>query len=276
MHRFKINCFLLIVLPLLSVAQGGVELKINYEPETEYRQLMITKTNSIINYSGSMEVLNYLKEVGVENPTELEQVIIVETLFSTGEEDSNGYFPLEIEYINSDNGQGEKIVPDGTKIFGTGSVNEKPTFNSVFSPDLDEEFKQILLESVQNLINQIDFPEKYLEIGESFELITPLTFPLAEVSIDMIITTNYKLSSIENEIANFEIIQHISMISEFLQYQAFATGQGKGHMSYDISFKNISELEIENEMTLNVDFGGIVMNLNQRGLSIKKLTFNSQ
>jgi hypothetical protein len=263
-------------LPLFSVAQEGIDLKIHFEPETDYRQLMVMKTNSIIKYSGSADAMIYLNEIGVDNPTEFEQGISIETLFSTGVEDSTGFFPIEIEYINSDNGQGDKILPNGTKIYGIGSTNEKPILHSISSSDLSEEYKQTLLQTIQNLMQQINFPEKYLSIGESFELITPLTIPIADVSIDMIITSNYKLNSIENNLANFEIDQDITMISEIMEYQAFATGKGKGFMLYDINAKNISDLKTEMEMILNVDFGGIIMDLNQKSLTIQKYTFSKR
>jgi hypothetical protein len=274
MIRLMIYCALLIALPLISVAQSGIELKIHYEAETDYQQLIVMKSNSIIKYSGSEEVLNYLIEIGIDNPTEQEQNIIIETLFSTGKEDSNGIFPVEIEYVNSDNGQGEKIVPNGTKIFGIASAKEKPSLHSISSTDLTEEYKQTLLQAIQNLISQINFPEKYLEIGESFELITPLTIPIADANIDMIITSNYKLNSIENNLANFEIKQDIAMISDILQYQTFATGKGIGLMAYDINFNNISELKTEMEMTISMDLEGIIMNVQQKSTTIQKYTFN--
>jgi hypothetical protein len=86
----------------------------------------------------------------------------------------------------------------------------------------------------------------------------------------MIITSNYKLNSIEDNVAHFELKQDLTMISEILQYQSFATGKGKGTMLYDVNFKNITDLRSDMEMTLSIDFGGIVMNVNQKNETIRK------
>lgn len=47
-----------------------------------------------------------------------------------------------------------------------------------------------------------------MKVVESFSQVTPLTIPMAGTSIDMEITTIYKLISLTNEMANFDLIKN--------------------------------------------------------------------
>lgn len=234
----KILLTLLLALPVINYAQSGkvLDFKIAYAPEMSYHQIVEQSSETELHYIASPEILERLKNQGVENPTLGKTVTLMESVFKTGKTAKDGYFPVTIKFLKSTNSDNKTIIPDGTLIYGKASDSTMPTLDSIVSKDLDAAFKSTLLQTMQSMFAQIALPEKKLKIGESFTQENPLSIPIAGTSIDMKITTTYKLISMTNQIANFDIVQLYTMnllISEG-QYKVTAEGGGTGKLIYDI------------------------------------------
>lgn len=234
----KILLTLLLALPFLNYAQSDkvLDFKIAYAPEMSYHQIVEQSSETELHYIASPEILERLKNQGVANPTLGKTLTLMESVFKTGKPAKDGYFPVTIKFLKSTNSDNKTIIPDGTLIYGKASDSTMPTLDSIVSKDLDAEFKSTLLQTMQSMFSQIALPEKKLKIGESFIQETPLSIPIAGTAIDMKITTTYKLISMTNQIANFDIAQQYTMnllISEG-QYNVTADGAGNGKLIYDI------------------------------------------
>lgn len=260
---------LFIQFSLICFGQDGVVFKMSFKPETEYQQIMSSTTESIIKYSGSEDFLAKMKEKGVDNPNIVKQKITTELSILTGKLKKDGRFPIVMEYVNTDIGNDEKLVPDGTKIYGSTILDSMPILDSISSIGLTEEFKNTLLKTMQSTFSQIEFPNKNLKIGETFEQKTPLSIPVADVSIEMVINSTYKLVSISNGIATFDIIQEYVVTSTITKYQFKIEGNGKGVINYDIDKNYFTVYKTEMLMKMNVDLDSFSMDLEQKSIVIQ-------
>jgi hypothetical protein len=229
----------LISLPLFNYGQSSkdiLDFKIGYAPQTSYKQVIEQSSDTELLYIASDEILEKLKSTGVQNPTLAKSITIMESVFKTGKTEKDGNFPVVIEFVKTTNSEDKTIIPNGTLIYGKASSSSMPKLDSVVSKEMDEPYKKQLLQTVQSMFSQIALPEKKMKIGEAFTQVTPLTIPLAGTSIEMEITTIYKLINMTGEIANFDIVQqYIAKIAfEEGKFNITADGNGKGKLVYDI------------------------------------------
>ncbi|OXA76637.1 hypothetical protein SAMN05444397_101123 [Flavobacterium aquidurense] len=237
----KIILLFLISLPIFNYGQSSKEIldfKIGYAPQTSYKQVVEQSSDTELYYIASDEILEKLKNNGVENPTLTKSLTLIESVFKTGKIQKDGNFPVVIEFLKTTNSENKSIIPNGTLIYGKASVSTMPKLDSVVSKEMDESFKKNLLQTVQSMFSQIALPEKKMKIGESFTQVTPLNIPLAGNSIDMEITTIYKLINMTDQIANFDIDQkYVAKIAfEEGKFNINANGNGNGKLVYDIPY----------------------------------------
>lgn len=235
----KILLLILVSLPSLHYGQSGqiLDFKIAYAPKMTYHQIVEQSSETELHYIASPEILEKLKNKGVKNPTLGKTLTIMESVFKTGNAAKDGFFPVSIEFIKSTNSENKTIIPDGTFMYGKASASTMPVLDSIVSKDLDASFKATLLQTMQSMFSQIALPEKKLKVGESFVQETPLSIPVAGISFDMKISTTYKLVSMTNQMANFDIVQKYTLnviITEGQQYNITADGGGTGKLNYDI------------------------------------------
>jgi hypothetical protein len=242
----------------------GLIFKVQYNPETKYSQTIEQISHYDMKYSGSEEFLRKLKDKGVQNPTITDKVSMIESVLKTGKSTEGTNFPLTIEFVKTTSSDGKKEIPDGTLIYGHGSIGNMPTLDSIVSNGLDEGVKKTLLQAMQSIFSQLSFPEKKIKVGESFSIESPLSIPIAGVTIEMEITTNYKLLSITNEIADFDVSQVFTMKSTITNYNFKATGSGKGKLLYDVSNNCNLKYQIDTEIGMNMKLDNFDLDINSK------------
>jgi hypothetical protein len=262
----KIILLLLTLTQISCNSQTKDELtfKVQYKPETKYSQTIEQTSHSDMKYSGSEEFLQKLKVKGVQNPTITDKTSKIESVFKTGKLIDGTNFPLTMEFVKTTSSDGKKDIPDGTLLYGHGSIGNMPTLDSIVSNGLDEEFKKTLLQAMQSTFSQLSFPKKRVKVGESFSRESPLSIPIAGVTIEMTITTIYKLLSITNGIADFDVSQVYTMKSTITKYTIKATGSGKGKLLYDVSNNYYLKYQIDTEMGMNIKLDNFDLDLNSK------------
>jgi hypothetical protein len=225
---------------------------------------MVQTSEINMTYAGSEEFLQRLKDRGVQNPTITNTTSVTEIDFKTGKLNAQKHFPLTMKFIKTTNSDGKKVIPDGTIIYGHGTVENMPKLDSIVSIDLDIELKKSLLESMQSTFSQISFPVKILKVGESFSQESPLSIPVSGNTIEMIIVTNYKLTSISNNIGNFEVIQTYTMKSNISNSDIVAKGSGKGKIIYDIKNNFFLKFQTDGQLEMTMKMKGFNINLVSR------------
>ncbi|WP_281335883.1 hypothetical protein [Flavobacterium eburneipallidum] len=250
----KTILLLLIVATQLAVAQNKNEfqLKVQYNPETKYDQTMDQTTHLEMKYSGDSEIIQKLKESGMQNPMITDNNSVIESVFKTGKLSENKDFPLTIEFVKTTNSNDKIVIPSGTIIYGKGTLGNMPTLDSIVSPGLSEEFKKSMLQTMQATFSQINIPERTVKVGDVFSIDTPMSIPMAGMQLEMTITTTYKLESIQKNIADFDISQVFTMKTNTGKFPMNATGTGKGKLLYDIINNFNLKYQIDMEMSANM------------------------
>lgn len=201
---------LLILLTQFSCAhhsQDSLTFKIQFKPEKKYSQTIERTSQTVLKYSGSEKSLQILKDRGVKNPTITNKKFLKESILKTGKLIDGTIFPCTVEFIKTTNSDGKKDISDGAIFHGQCSIGNMPIFYSVALDGLDEKYKITLIQTLQNTFSQLSFPEKKLKIGEQFSIEHPLSIPMEGSTVEMVVTTTYKLISISNGIASFNISQ---------------------------------------------------------------------
>lgn len=259
----NIFLFILIAIPFLNYSQSEktLDFKMAYSPKTTYHQVIEQSLGNELVYSGSEDILKKIKENGVQNPTITENTTVAESILKTGKLEKDGNFPVTIEFIKTTSSDQKIIIPNGTIIYGKASASSMPKLDSIVSKDLDKTFKNSILQTLQSTFSQLALPEKKIKIGESFSQESPLKIPVATLTFDMLITTTYKLVNIQNQTANFDIVQDYTLkISDHKQeFNISASGNGKGKLDYNIPnhFATQFNLDIELNFGLKRDEFGL-------------------
>jgi hypothetical protein len=257
---FLLNLLILFT-SINANAQDFLIFKVRYKPQTKYYQTFTINSKSSNTFSGSEEVLKRLNEKGVKNPTTTTRFIDSESITMTGKLNSKNFFPVTMEYVKAQKLNGEEIVPQGTLVYGKGTLDNMPVLDSVASNTINAEFKKFYLKSLNDLMSQITYPIKKLKIGESFIHENPLSMPGSKENLEMIIKTEYKLVSIKNNLGYFDIKQVYSMKSEISQKDFKGKGTGTGTMVYDIQNNFFQKYNLKNETEMDFSMNGLQLNI---------------
>lgn len=244
----------LISFPIFSYGQSSkiLDFKAGYSPETTYNQITFNASDYEVLYAGSEKFLENLKQNGVVNPTKIKNSFNLETLSKTGKSDKSGNFPITIEYLKSIDVNGKTIIPNGTLLYGKTSSSTMPEMDSIVSKGMDENFKNIIFQTVKSTFSQLVMPQKKLKIGESFIQESPLTLPIAGINIEMVITTTYNLKSMNSKNAFFDITQTYTMKMSDSRFETNGAGLGKGDLIYDIPNHFITENTLVMDFNLDL------------------------
>lgn len=260
MRKIIIFILLLTQFSCAKHPQDNLMFKIKYQPDTKYNQTTERTSQTVIKYTGPEKSLSRLKSMGVKNPNTVTRKTQSESVLKTGRmigEDC----PLSLEYIKTTSSDDIKDIPDGTILKGLCLQGNKPVFNSVKSEGQDDKYKSAILQSVQNTYSQFTFPEKKLKIGEEFSIECSRTMPMDGSKIEIAIVTHYKLISILNDLANFDILQDYTLNSVLINNSFKGTGSGKGSMTYDIIHTIILNYALNTEMEINKNLDSFEFNL---------------
>lgn len=246
----KTFLLLFILGTILNYGQSNqvLDFKLGFSPQTNYNQTTNTSSEFQLSYEGSKELLEMLKEKGVENPTITKSSADMESVLKTGKIDAQGNFPVIIEYLKSVDGNGKTIIPSGTLLYGKGSLSALPKLDSIVAKDLDETLKNTIFQLVQSTFAQLALPEKKLKVGESFLQETPLRMPVGGLNINMTIKTTYHLKEIVGKNAFFDVDQvYTANVLDTDKNNITVSGTGTGKFIYDIpnSFANENILDMK-------------------------------
>ncbi|MTH14062.1 hypothetical protein [Flavobacterium sp. LC2016-01] len=271
----KIFLLLFSTATLLSYSQSNqvLDFKLGFSPQTSYNQSTVTVAEYELSYEGSQEILETLKSNGIQNPVITKNSVDMETVLKTGKADASGNFPVVIEYLKSLDANGKTIIPNGTLIYGKGSVSSLPKLDSIVAKGLDETFKKTVFQIVQSTFAQLALPEKKLKAGESFAQETPISIPVGGLNIDMIITTTYKLKSITGKNAFFDIDQiYTAKVLDKDKNNINVSGTGTGNLIYDIPNHFSTENNLDMKFIFELKKDEITVKLNSTNNMKQKAT----
>ncbi len=250
---------------------GSLHFKVAYKPDSRYNETLEQSSEGKVYYFGSEEFLKSLKGRDVSNPTITKKSSTTKEIFKTGKLTDSIHFPLTMEFVSTESSDGKQVIPDGTIIFGHGTIGNMPVLDSIFSPGMEDETKMVFMKTMAATLSQITFPEKDINVGDSFTHETPLTIPVAGKKIEMNISTVYKLLSISSGLATFDISQHYTMTLD--EYTTEGGGSGSGHMVYDISHNFYTNFEENAEMNLTMKTDDFSLKVSTKNTFKQTITF---
>lgn len=229
----------------------GVLLKVQFQPEKTYGITTIRGTETVITYSGQDIAMRKLKSMRITNPTISKVRTKTDAELVTGKSSADSSFRVSLTYQKIMSLDGKTEIPEGTVVQGEIKNKTLPTFNKVVSNTLSIDQRIQLLQTVQSTFDQFRFPEKRLKIGDQFSIDRPASMPMEGSTIEIVVTTNYKLISIKNEVAEFELSQNYKMTPTMRDNSFTGIGNGKGLLTYDIGNSLITDYSIKTELEMN-------------------------
>jgi hypothetical protein len=229
----------------------GVILKVQFQPEKTYNITTIRGTETVITYSGKDIAMRKLKSMKIKNPTISTVRTKTEAELVTGKSSADFSFQVSLTYQKIMSLDGKNEIPKGTMVQGEITKNALPTFNKVISNTLSTDQRIQLLQTVQSTFDQFKFPEQRLKIGDQFSIDRPVSMPMEGSTIEIVVTTNYKLISIKNGLAQFELSQNYQMTPILMNNSFTGSGSGKGQLSYDTENCLIADYSIKTKLEMN-------------------------
>ncbi|HET6556319.1 MAG TPA: hypothetical protein VFG54_03330 [Prolixibacteraceae bacterium] len=275
----KKNIVVILFILQLSCAkppQDSVTLEIHYKPETKYHYTSEQTLQSVINYTGKQKALQELKKRGIQNPGITNKTITVEAILKTGKLDNESYFPVKVEYIRILKNDEEEEFPINATIHGKCLNDQQPVFDILIAEGLDKKYKMALLESWQNTFSQLSFPGEKIKVGEQFSSKSPYLIPMEGSEIEMTVKTHYKLISIKDGMADFDISQQYTMNPRLMDNSFKGTVKGEGHMVYDISNRIALNYILKTEMVLHKNLDSFEFELKTMSGFIQKMNISPE
>lgn len=229
----------------------GLILKVQYQPEKTYHISTIRGTETVITYSGQDIAMRKLKSMRIKNPTISKVKTKTDMELVTGKRSADKDFPVRLTYKKTMSLDGKNEIPEGSVVEGEIMGDQLPTFSKVSSATLNIDQKNQLLKTVQNTFEQFKFPEQQLKTGDQFSTDRPMEMAMEGSTIEVIVTTTYKLLSIKNGIAQFDLSQSYQMTPKRMDNSFTGSGSGKGLLTFDIGNSLITEYALKTELDMN-------------------------
>ena len=228
-------------------SQEKIDFKVGYLPEYTYTLTQKQTSENIIKYKGSKEILKKLSKNDVQNPTITKSKSTIKSVSETGKLNGDS-FPLKVELLESSN---ERLKP-GTKFYGK-IINGNTKIDSISASQMSKEVKNVLLHSMETIMNQIKYPEREIKIGEGFEQTSNMKIPVGNIVTEVVIQSNYTLQSIQNGIGYFDLTQTYKLKSKNKDYEINVNGNGKGKIDYDIKKQFFTKFKSQMIMNLQTE-----------------------
>jgi hypothetical protein len=257
----KITLLLLTLTVYSCQSQQEIDFKVGYLPNLDYTltQKQISENNVL--YIASDEIIENLKNNGYTNPTISKDTTFLRSISKTGAFYGN-QFPLNIEVLESSN----KSLGKGMKMHGN-YINEAIKIDSISNSSISDKSKTELLISMESMMNQIKYPERKIKIGESFAQKSPMSLPIADVTIEMEINSIYTLKRVKSGIGYFDLDQVYSIKSATKDYKMKLNGTGKGQIDYDIEKQFFTKFYLEMEMNLKTELEAFAIELKTKSIT---------
>ena len=243
-------------------AQEAIHFTMGLLPGNSYDQSVSQKIKVELNLdSSSAEMLAKMEEGGMKNPTTQEQETNMETLIRSGAMNKQtGKMPVVMSIIKADEKLSKTLNAD-TKFIGSARMNELPVYDSISGIMLDDNQKQIMLKTMSSL-SQINLPNKSLKPGQSDTVHTPISIPVAGVTMKMDYVTVYLLKSIQGKTAFFDVSASFILNMEVKDLPIGGNGSGNGSMEYDLDKHYPSLYKLKYQIFMRIAKEGLIMHMN--------------
>jgi len=238
----------LLYLPLLFLfsnlhAQQGVVFKIKYLPNHTYQGTVNMTINAKATLSGNDTIISKLTSQGITQPLALNVKMEMKGNTQTGPVGANNMFPLTMKY-NFENLSGDLNGNDipmpmdklagGMSIYGHVGPDGKLKADSISGGKVHDTSEVKVSQMMNGIQKNIKFPDHPMKIGETFTQDMPVNLPVAGKSMNIDSKVVYKLISIADGNAYFDLQQSMNMSIPISGATINLNGMGAGKLVYSI------------------------------------------
>jgi hypothetical protein len=266
----KLPLFVLIFCFNLSFAQEKTKLEMAYLPSHHYNLETKSLTTILMDAQVDEATKKQLASAGMAFPLKMEVVQDMLVAQKTGAINDKKEIPITLEYLKMDSKQtmAGKEMPmgdnplKGAKITGFVDGANKLRFENYGESQIDEQLKVTITKMLDQMQTNIQFPKDPIKVGDQFEQVVPMEIPVQGAGVlKMNSKTIYKLTSVQGGLANFDLVQTITMDMAMEQGGMSADGSGTGKMAFDVKKKFMSTYNTSIDMEMLIKASGMDMNM---------------
>ncbi|MGI9525680.1 MAG: hypothetical protein ACR2MS_01060 [Weeksellaceae bacterium] len=242
----------LVLICVSTLAQEQFIFKVKIKPNKTYTKQLYTVGRNEITFVSDKEAIN---DSTMQSPIIIESDSQMTVIEKTQALDENGEIPTTLVYdkmltkktINGDEDSTKNNPYAGMKIMGKYDKNFKLKIEQITGDYITQQMKDLLINTLEQIQQGIEFPERPLRVGDSFDNQIPLTIPIEGMS-PIVIYNHMKLllTSIKDNMAYFKNEYNISFQMQEEDLSIEASGSGTGTSVYDIEenylIKNTSQI----------------------------------
>jgi hypothetical protein len=259
----NLTFILLILISITSCAQESVIFKTKFKPSKKYKTQVKTTSHTEIEFIADQEIIDRIKSQGIELPMITESETNMATDINTQNLDENGEFSATMEYgkmITTKTISGKTTTEEkpysGMKILGKYDIENKFKIDTIIGDKVSQQMRNVLKTTLESVQQAIEFPEKPMKVGESFNSEIPMTIPMEDMNpISVKINMEYLLTEIKNGKAFFDIKQTVGLDISQEQLNVVASGTGTGISEFDIKENYLTKYKskLPMDMTIKVN-----------------------
>lgn len=270
-HSRLLLCFLLVIAFQSTSGQQKVLLKGIMLPNKVYKAEMANNADMLMTVKGDSATMAEIATSGMQSPINMtiKQDIFMTT--KTGAQQADKKIPVTMTYDKmtmSTNIAGKETSQDtnpyaDATIHGTTMGDGKINIDTI-TGNLNDALKLSLKNTINTLQGNMKFPEKELQVGESFDQDLPLVVPVAQMQIKMKIRMKGTLKEIKDAKAIFDIKQDIilDMSMEDGGNKFSGSGSGTGVMIFDIKNKFLDQYDSDIQYQIIAELETMTMDIN--------------
>lgn len=267
MKTLLIFSFLLLSLADLK-AQDGVVFKIKYLPGHSYQSTIKGTAKISAKVRGEQQMMDKLKTFGITNKADVDLDLSASGITRTGTAASDNTFAVSSEYKVTNvalnlNGREFPLPPmimeKSMKIYAHSSIDGKLKMDSVAGKKANDSTQTKAEHMMDMFQNMVKFPDKPLRPGDTFTQSAPMTIPIKGNDIHVTGKVVYKLVSISDGKAYFDLTPDVSLEGKVHDMNVTIKGNGQGKMVYSI--KDNFPLSKEGVVNLTVKVSSAQLNV---------------
>ncbi|HZY37983.1 MAG TPA: hypothetical protein VFE53_15100 [Mucilaginibacter sp.] len=238
----------LLYLPLLLLfvkvqAQQNVVFKIKYLPNHTYAGAISMGMVVHADLSGDTAVLAKLKSQGLTPPLAMNMDMKMDGTTKTGATGANQAFPITMGFkfdnLSMDlNGNSIPIptekLGNGVSVYGHIGADGTIKADSIGGAKAGDTSQEKVAKLMNTIQKHIQFPDHPMKIGETFTQTMPMSIPMGGSNMDLNSQVVYKLVSITDGNANFDVQQSMDMSMPIAGATINISGTGGGKLVYSI------------------------------------------
>jgi len=250
MKRISALAILLFQLCHYGYSQDEINFKISYKDSTQYNIVVEKAWHSETTYAGPDDFLLKLRGEGKDNPTYTDEEHTNKFILRTGQLNEDERYPLTLELVNVAN-EFRQSIPNGTLVYGHGSLDMMPHFDSIASKVIGDH--QLGFQLAKIVFPPDTIPAKKLRQGEEFSVVSSYFESAGGTILNLEYTTIYSFTGIAGGVANFDISETYTVKPRMGTYEYKAEGKGSGSIEYDVANNVLLEYQKDTELDITID-----------------------